>query len=61
MDNRDKSKSLTSTSLDEDSQGRGLRILGRMIARNLMKQRKGNENMAGERKPDDLPTAEDEV
>ena len=61
MDNRDKSKSLTSTSLDEDSQERGLRILGRMIARNLMKQRKSNENMAGERKPDDLPTAEDEV
>ncbi len=61
MNNRDQSKPPANTSLDEDYQERGLRILGRIIARDLIKQRRGNEDKACNRKPDDLPISGDDV
>ena len=61
MHNRNQSKPPASTLLDEDCQERGLRILGRIIARDLIKQRRGNEDKACNQKPDDSPTSGDAV
>jgi hypothetical protein len=44
MSARNNSKSSAKFSLDENCQERGLRILGRLIARRLMKQREGYDD-----------------
>jgi len=61
MNNQDQSKPLTKTSRDEGYQEQGLRILGRIIARELIKQRRGNEDKACNRKLDDSTTSGDAV
>jgi len=61
MDNQDQSKALTKTLHDESYQERGLRILGRIIARELIRQRGGNEDKACNRKSDDSTTSGDTV
>jgi hypothetical protein len=61
MNNQDQSKPLTKTLHDEGYQESGLRILGRIIARELIKQRRGNEDKARNRKPDDLTASGDAV
>lgn len=55
MNNQDQPKLLENTLYDEGYQERGLRILGKIIARDLMKQQKDNKNRACNRKPDDSP------
>lgn len=60
MNARDQLKPPLNVSPDEDYQERGLRILGVVIARHLMKQRKGNGDGTCNRKADDLPTSEND-
>lgn len=60
MDNQDESN-VTDPLRDEGDQERGLRILGRIIARHLRKQPGGSADKAYDRKPDDSPTVMDDV
>ena len=58
MSDRDKSKQPTTTSLDENCSERGLRILGRIIARRLAARDRDNEIKARSNKIDS-PTSMD--
>jgi hypothetical protein len=63
MGTRNNLKSSAESSLDEDCQERGLRILGRLIAQRLMKQREGyddNDEMCNHKK-DDTKASGDQV
>ncbi len=53
MNARDQSKPSANASLDEECQGRGLRILGKIIARDLAKRHRGDEGKMCKRKTDD--------
>jgi hypothetical protein len=61
MSTRSQSKPSANASLDEDYQERGLRILGRLIARDLAKRHRGNEDKTYNRKTDDSPISGDDV
>jgi hypothetical protein len=55
MSARNNSESSAGSSLDEDCQERGLRILGRLIAQRLMRQREGyddNDDTSNHKKDD---------
>ena len=60
MNTRDQSKPLANA-LHEDYQGRGLRILAGIIARNLIKRREVSEEKAHRLKADDLQESKDNV
>jgi len=54
MKTRDQSQLPPNPSLNEDYQERSLRILGRLIARQLLKRRRGYEDKTWNQKTDDL-------
>ena len=60
MDTQDQSKPLANT-LDKDYQGRGLRILAGIIARNLLERSEASEDKAVGLKKDDLQESRDDV
>ena len=55
MNNRDQSKPSENASFDEGYQERGLRILGKLIARDLAKGHRGNEDKTCISKTDNPP------
>jgi hypothetical protein len=55
MNARDQLETTSNASISEDYQERGLRILGMMIARHLLKQHCSNEDKTCNQEIDDLP------
>jgi hypothetical protein len=61
MNTRNQSEPPAKLSFNEDYQERGLRILGMLIARRLLKQRSDNKDKPFDEKTDDSTISEDDI
>jgi len=61
MNTRDQLETTSEASINGDHQGRGLRLLGMMIARHLAKQHCGNEDKTSNQETAHLPDHDQET